>query len=161
MTVSSTNSGSVEEILTSEQVDAIRKGYDRELMNRAAAHAIVSPYPRAQAFADFLTTHFYDSDRWPGDRREQCLITYFTSHSAGNAFNLGVHLYWGLMEGLDVPTIADTILLTSAYAGIDNYSNAIGVLKKVLTLLSSLVTSEDPEKAVACANVVGKIRALL
>lgn len=153
-----TASHDIRAILTDAQLQQLRRGYDRTAMNRAATAALVGPFPPATAFVQFVIDHFYDPKRWPPDRRELCVITYFTAQSGGDTSNLATHIYWGLMEGLTPEEIADTILLASVYSGIDNYTNAIGALRRVLTVLREIVEGPEPEQGVQCMNVVLKLR---
>jgi alkylhydroperoxidase/carboxymuconolactone decarboxylase family protein YurZ len=152
-----TDPNDIRHILTTEQLDRLRSGYDAEVMNRTAMNALVGPFPPARAFAEFVIDHFYRPGRWAPAHREQCVITYFASRSAGNAANLGTHIYWGLMEGLSPELVGDTILLAAAYSGIENYSAGIGVMKHVLTMLRGVVDDPDPD-AVKCTNVIKKLR---
>ncbi|MCC6552238.1 MAG: hypothetical protein IT372_04350 [Polyangiaceae bacterium] len=147
----------VREILTEEQIARLRAGYDREAMNRAAIGALISPFPPSRAFAEFVVGHFFDPQRWPPDRRELCLITYFTADGA-DATNLGTHIYWGLMEGLTPDVIGDTILLAAAYSGIDNYTNGINVLRHVLLVLRDILEGPDPDRACQCMSVIPRLR---
>lgn len=147
----------IRNILTAEQLRALRGGYDAEVLHQDVRAGLVGPFPPARPFTEFILGHFFRPGRWEPARREQCVIMYFASRSAGNASNLGIHIYWGLMEGLSPHAIADTILLAAAYSGIENYSAGIGILKRVLTVLRSLVEDPDPS-VVECVNVVKKLR---
>jgi len=148
----------VREILGEPELARLRAGYDRDAMNRAALDALISPFPPARAFAEFVVGHFYDAERWPPDRRELCLITYFTVEGGNDHVNLGTHIYWGLMEGLSPEVIGDTILLASVYSGIDNYTNGIGVLRRVLTVLREIADGPDADQAARSLSVVQRLR---
>jgi alkylhydroperoxidase/carboxymuconolactone decarboxylase family protein YurZ len=159
MSVDSTSldPGDIRNILAPDQLAKLRGGYIAEVMNRAATAALIGPFPPATPIAEFIIGHFYRSERWEPARREQCVITYFASRAAGNEANLGIHIYWGMMEGLSADVIGDTILLAAAYSGIENYTNGIGVMTHVLTVLRALIEDPDPG-AVECMNVVKKLR---
>lgn len=156
--LASTAPPDVREILDQEQLARLRAGYDRDAMNRAAINALISPFPPARAFAEVVVGHFYDAARWPPDRRELCLITYFTVEGGDERGNLGIHIYWGLMEGLSPEVIGDTILLASVYSGIDKYTNGIRALQRVLTVLREIADGPDADRAAQCMSVVLKLR---
>jgi hypothetical protein len=119
-------------ILTSDEIATLKRGYDRDAMNQAAIAAVAGPYQPGTDFVKFIVDHFYDPERWPPDQREQCMISLLTPHCVGQGLLLAVHLYWGLMEGLSAHQIADTILLAGAYSGIPNFTNGIGTLRTTL-----------------------------
>lgn len=119
-------------LLTDAQLDVLRGAYDADAMNAAARAATALPFPPAAPFADFIIGRFYTGDAWPPARRELVLIALGAANLVGNGRTLAVHLYWGLMEGLGVGEIADTLLLVGAYAGVDKYSAAMRVLRAVI-----------------------------
>jgi hypothetical protein len=137
----------------------LKTGYNRDTMNQAAIASVSGPYEPATAFVKFVVDHFYDPDRWPPDRREQVLIAILTVHCRGEGLLVAAHLYWGLMEGLPVHVIADTLLLTSAYTGIPNFTSGIGTLKSTLNVLKRLADAPDAATAVNCLNVMKQLTA--
>ena len=142
-------------ILGEEQIDALRGAYDADAMNAAARAATALPWPPAAPFADFLIGRFYTGEAWPPARRELVLIAIGAANLVGNGRTLAVHLYWGLMEGLGVGEIADTLLLVGAYAGIDRYSAAMRVFRALLEQVLRPASSEGGD-----ATSSGVMRAL-
>lgn len=54
------------------------------------------------------------------------------------ALTLGVHIYWGLMEGMTSDEVAHTLVLAGAYQGVPVYATGLLVLEKVTGLLKGL-----------------------
>lgn len=142
-------------LLSDEQLDLLRAAYDADAMNAAARAATALPWPPAAPFADFLINRFYTGDAWPPARRELVLIALGAANLVGNGRTFAVHLYWGLMEGLGIGEIADTLLLVGAYAGIDRYSSAMRVLRLLLDQVLRPAASDGGD-----ATSAGVMRAL-
>ena len=75
----------------------------------------------------------------------------------GNAYFLAIHIYWGLMEGLSVSAIANTLLLTSWYEGISLWSAQSGTLRTTLDVLKQQVA----DGKTGTNDVVGALKAAL
>lgn len=144
-------SDDVRAILSPEALAALRSGFDPHLMGLVATAKAASSYTDSRGFIDGIGARYYvagpgadgPTSRVAPRDRERTLIGIL---AAGNrpAFALAVHFYWGLMEGLDVDDIADTLLLTGAYAGVDAFTNAAFTLGETLRLLATAV-SEGPD----------------
>lgn len=145
------------DILTAAEIDALRSGYDGAALSKMAADAIAGAHAPARGFLDFVTGTFYgkESDLPPRDR-ELVLITLFAARES--SLFLGVHIYWGLMEGLTPATIAQALLLAGAYQGLPVFNESIGVLAKTLTALKELLT---PSTGVGAANVIAALAKIL
>jgi hypothetical protein len=118
------------------------------------ARASLSRGPRsATAVAGALDGGFFG----PGARlaaidRERCLIFCFAGRPRD--FPLAIHIYWGLMVGLDPQEVAEVLLLSGLYQGLEGARNGMRVLAGTLGLLGELA-GRDP----APSHVVAAIAA--
>ncbi len=156
----------VRTILSEEALASLRAAFDPALLGFAATKRAAAPYTDAAPFIDAIGARYYvagpgasgpSSPVAPKDR-ERTLIGIL---AAGNrpAFALAVHVYWGLMEGLDVDDIADTLLLAGAYAGVDAFTNAAFTLGETLELLAGLAaTPETARSAAVLPRIIERFR---
>lgn len=151
----------IDKILTPEQLEAFRKGYDADWMNQTAYASVAGSFLQAGP-TEQLVIRSYTTPRWPDapvegpaelpppeapiwpvpaeippKERERIIIALMTFRPMSSMF-LAIHIYWGLMEGLSPNDIAWTQLLTGAYEGIDKYSNGIAVLSSTLTAMAAV-----------------------
>lgn len=133
------------------RADAAANGTDDPMVGGASA-ALVGPFPGAGPMTDALLDRYYrTSDLMRPEDRERCIITLLTT-TRGNA-ELAMHFYWGLVEGLDVAEMCEILVLVGGYAGISQYNNAVGVLRRVLDHLAALpADSLDPISAVGAVR---------
>ena len=127
----------VRSMLTEAQLSVLRQGYSRAMMDMVATKLVAAPYPPVAGLVAFAGERFYSDTPpvlTPCDR-ERCLIAVF---SAGRrpAFALAVHVYWGLMEGLTVGEIAEIIVLSALYGGIDVLTDGMRTLGDALKQLA-------------------------
>ncbi len=129
----------VTEILSDDALENLRRGWQQaggdEAILAPADKNLVGAYAPSGPFVSWVSDHFYREGAMSGSERERVLISVLAS--APPRF-LAIHIYWGLMEGLSVVDVAETLLLTSAYQGIPIYSATIGVLANVLLILRDL-----------------------
>ena len=76
--------------------------------------------PQGAAFVGSFVDELYRSTPLAPRDRERCLIVMLAERH--QTLTLGIHIYWGLMEGLHLPEICQTLLLAGGYSGIDTYS---------------------------------------
>ena len=134
-------SNDVREILSDEHLDALRGAYSRNVMVHVATTLTMSNYTDSKGWFDFLAArHYAPSEDRPGmsdHDRERCLIAIFAAGRRA-PFALASHVYWGLMEGMSVDDVADTVLLASAYSGVDVFSDGMFTLGETLRVLTFL-----------------------
>lgn len=134
-------SNDVREILSDDALAALRGAYDRNIMVHVATTLTMSNYTDSKDWFDFLAArHYRADDARPGmndQDRERCLIAVFAAGRRA-PFALASHVYWGLMEGLSVDDVADIILLSSAYAGVDVFADGMFTLGETLRVLAAL-----------------------
>src|ERR1041384_5671030 len=128
----------------------LRAAYDgsRSGMTRMLQSKLPAAYDPSRAYVDAVISVFYDD---PGSEdesattreklsikdRERCVIAMLASRGAD--YNLALHLYMGLMEGISPGEIANVLLLAGVYTGVDNFAEGIGVEIDVLTWLKDRV----------------------
>jgi len=123
--------------LNEDQLLALRDAYQRETMLGVLSKGMPSKDARTTGYITNIRQAFYDSGApmKPQDR-ERSLIAVLAARDAG--FNLALHIYIGLMEGLTPQQIADIIFLGGVYTGVDRISDGLGALVKTLAALKSL-----------------------
>lgn len=160
--------GDVNRILTDDDLVALRAAYDPKMMLDASAAAITGRDPASAGFVNFATETFFDAKRFPPDARERCFLVLLALTSKGSGLTLAVHIYWGLMEGLSVRDVADTLLFAGVYTGMPNLASALISMEDALNALKDLVarsrTLQAPDGAeaqgenpIASAKVVGAL----
>jgi alkylhydroperoxidase/carboxymuconolactone decarboxylase family protein YurZ len=96
--------------------------------------------------------------------RERCLIALLAAR--GEEFNLGLHIYMALVEGVSPAEIANIILLAGVYTGVDNFSIGLSTLSKTLNLLKQNLTgvplktpvSEKPPPSGSAASIYADLK---
>lgn len=144
----------VRKILPVEGLARLREAWRRapNALTNNARERIVLPYPPAGEGFNVLGDHaFKRVEGIAPKERERCIIAVLTSKDLESGFILPVHLYWGLMEGLDPADIAETLFLGAVYSGIANYLSGIGRFQSILRLLAELVRSGEDLSPVAVA----------
>lgn len=139
---------SLDSLLPPAALARLRAGYDEAAMLYGADMAVKYPYPPAGPWTDPPGDMFYRSKPLlPHKKREMVLLATLTGQRAYS--ELAVHVYWGLMEGLEADEIANVLLLTSMYTGMPTWSNAIRVLRTALTVLARIAAEAeaDPSRA--------------
>lgn len=137
--------------LTDEQLDALRRGYDRDVMLRAAVGNVAMHYAGIAPLMDFFRSEIYDPDKMDPQHRQRCLLAILaTKH---HPLTLSVHVYWSLAEGLSLRDVYQVLLVVAAYAGIDAFATSAFTLKvQTLPLLKRLI--DEGGDAIATPNVV-------
>jgi hypothetical protein len=152
----------VDKILTPEQIDAFRGGFDLKWLNATALATVAGQFHGAVPTTQMLLDTFFvqpfpyqhPTGHGPGapippihaeippKERERVVIALFTGMPFSNLF-MAIHIYWGLMEGLTPNDIAWTQLLTSTYRGINVFTNGVGVLASTLNAMKSVLPATD------------------
>lgn len=161
------------QILSPSDIELLQSGYNSAQMNGAAAGAVQRYDPGAGGegvtdWASWIVARVYEGPDAPdpaGPRmarvdRERCLIA--VNAVAGKAMPLAVHAYWGLMEGLSVGQVVQTLDLAGIYGGIDAFTDGGAVLKRTFETLKAQADASrnetDPTaaaKAVNCMSILG------
>jgi alkylhydroperoxidase/carboxymuconolactone decarboxylase family protein YurZ len=144
--------------LTSAELGILKKGYDREKVVKYMGNALPLLYEPSKAYISAITGTFTgdlpDEDEEGRDRlsrldRERCIIALLASR--GEESTLAIHIYIAMAEGVTPDEIANIILLTGVYSGVSNFTNGLGVLLKMTTVLRGLIKEEEGELESAVA----------
>jgi alkylhydroperoxidase/carboxymuconolactone decarboxylase family protein YurZ len=131
----------IDDSLSKHQLLALRDAYQRDTMMGALSKGMPGIDARTTQYIGDIRQAFFnnDSPMKPKDR-ERSLIAVLAARDAG--FNLALHIYIGLMEGLTPREIADIIFLGGIYTGVDRISDGLGALVKTLAALKGLSDGE-------------------
>ena len=144
-------------LLTDEDLATLRSAYRAADMIEKAHGASVDTFPPAGAFANFLLDYFYEAgsgstpasaEPWTPAERELVLLGLLSSRLMGRGLNLALHVYWGLMVGLSVQRIADTLTLAGIYSGMQSFTGSLGVLKGTLLVLHGTASIDPSTNAI-------------
>ncbi len=130
--------GKIDEVLSSEQLDTLKRAYFSEDMTRLLSSGIPGLDDRTTDFIGAIRNAFYDGSGqiMSAKDRERCLVAILASRDAG--LNLAIHIYCGLMEGLSPQEIADVIFLGGIYTGVDRISDGLAAEMRTLTVLAQI-----------------------
>jgi len=130
-------------ILSEERLAALREAYAQAEVGffNEALNGYRRRLGKSVDFVQPLLTHFYSAEQSERHKeRERVLIALLAATHAG--YELAIHYYWGLMEGLEPSEITDILLLVYAYTGVDEYTSAIALFEKVLRALDQQPTND-------------------
>lgn len=147
--------------LTDTQLATLRGGYSRNVMDAVATQLVSGAYPPSAGLTAFAGGRFYN-DAPPTlspANRERCLLALFCG-GRRPTFAVAVHIYWALMEGVAVDEIAEIILLSTLYGGIDVLTDGTRTLTLTLQMLASAadVGGDAVKSQVVSPALVGKFR---
>jgi alkylhydroperoxidase/carboxymuconolactone decarboxylase family protein YurZ len=149
----------IDGILNDDRLLALRDAYARETMIGVLSKGMPAIDARTTDYISDVRRAFYDSGSpmQPKDR-ERCLIAVLAARDAG--FNLSLHIYLGLMEGLTPQEIADVIFLCGVYTGVDRISDGLGTLVRTLTTLKTQSEADGTLVSSPSCTVEEVLRAL-
>ncbi len=163
---STKNTDDVTKLVSRRAIRALRKGYDAGQMAAMATAVLVREFPASEAYV----TAIHDSlfmphgegqapllDELSGRERETALIPLLASQRA--EMELAVHVYWGLMEGLNPDEIAGLLMVSGVYAGIGTQTVGLKVMSRVLVPLQQryLESREMSDEDAAAHLQVGPV----
>ncbi|HEX8700936.1 MAG TPA: carboxymuconolactone decarboxylase family protein [Myxococcaceae bacterium] len=135
MSLPPASSTSVLTILSEENLLQLRKSFSASDFAVAPKVLLGGMYEPAQTWiGPFVDRFFTQNPVLTPDRREQIIISALLAAQASSAY-MSVHFYAGLMEGLDVAQIAETLLLAGQYSGVPRLTQAMTALQQTLVLL--------------------------
>lgn len=128
----------VTKVLLPSEIDALRDSYDPEQLSNLATRALVEKFPASGLWVHTIQKILFKDDDnggkplldLPARERELCLITLMSAQHLG--MELGVHIYWGIMEGLEPREIAALMTLVGVYAGLSRFEAALSVMMKAV-----------------------------
>lgn len=120
----------------------LRQAYDPAVMSAANVGALATAYPPLGPWAAETAGTFFER---PGPLsakdRERCVIAFLAL--TGPPMSLGVHVYWGLMEGLGVDEICHVMALAACYGGLPKVAQGLIVVEKLARQLAVIAQTED------------------
>jgi alkylhydroperoxidase/carboxymuconolactone decarboxylase family protein YurZ len=129
-------------ILAEDRLGALRAAYDHDAMTAAEVQVVSTVVPQFRGWNEEIARTFYQRPETLAPRdRERCLIALITC--SGPPVSLALHIYWGLMEGLSVAEVVQTIGLAGCYGGLPKASFGIEVSCRVLKALGELPATGD------------------
>ncbi|MCB9548271.1 MAG: hypothetical protein H6706_20830 [Myxococcales bacterium] len=139
--------------LSAAEVDRLRAGYDAAVMLAGSQAAVNQHYAGAAPLASFLGKSVYDPAVMAPTDRERCILTLLATKP--HALTLGVHVYWGLAEGLSLRDVYQVFMVAAGYAGVDAYAVPAFLLqRRILPLLKHLAEADTPDTRVVLAALV-------
>jgi alkylhydroperoxidase/carboxymuconolactone decarboxylase family protein YurZ len=156
----------VYDILTKDELKKLRKAYD-DAPSALADFATTNfdgLYPPGAGIFDAITHRFYTHGTPPeppasplAPRDREIVVLALLTQRQGSRLPLSVHIYWGLMAGLEPAEIGEIMLLTGSYGGIDAYTLGLGVLASTLRTLKTVAAgaSQSPLEVVAALSSPG------
>jgi alkylhydroperoxidase/carboxymuconolactone decarboxylase family protein YurZ len=147
--------------LTAAQLATLKGGYSRTVMDTVATTIVSGAYPPSQGLTAFAGARFYNDNPPTLDpaNRERCLLALFCG-GRRPTFAIAVHIYWALMEGVSVDEIAEIILLSTLYGGIDVLTDGNRTLTVTLQMLATAADAggDGVKSQVVLPAIVGKFR---
>lgn len=142
--------------LSAEQLSKLRTAYQRPVMHAVATQVVAGPWPAIGGVVKYAAERFYNDDPpvLGHANRERCLIMLFAADRRPT-FAQAVHIYWGLMEGLEIAEIAEIISLGALYGGLDAFTDGIRVLQQTLALLAA--AADEGGEGIASGKLLPKL----
>ena len=144
------------EILSDDQLSALREGYDDAEVSALSGAVIEAPYPPGAPFAALLTDEIFSTENMSARDRELCLIAMMAANPA--QLTLGIHGYRGIMSGLSPGDVAQATLVVGAYAGVAAYRRCCIILDKTYNALAEV--AGDGSNPVPWRDAIGALAAL-
>ena len=147
--------------LSEAALASLRAHYSADFMLAASRASVAAPHPASGPYVEAVIKGFYDGARMAPRERERVLVALFAAQSVAPSLFLAVHLYWGLMEGLSVDDLADTMGLSGLYTGLAHYTAGLKTLRITLDALAALATTSgaklDPAAVVGALGASPKL----
>jgi alkylhydroperoxidase/carboxymuconolactone decarboxylase family protein YurZ len=143
--------------LSDRELSLLREHYDPAVLLSASRASLAAPFPPSGPWVESIVGHLYDPAVIAPRERERVLIALLSAQNQGRGMTVVVHLYWGLMEGLSVSDVAETLVLVGAYAGVSVYAQALGTYRALLGALRE-GAGKGPEGARTGALVPALLR---
>jgi alkylhydroperoxidase/carboxymuconolactone decarboxylase family protein YurZ len=140
----------VYEILTKRELNVLRAAYAQEpaVLAEFAATTYDGLFPPGSTIFDAITSRFYTHGAPPEkplsplpQRDREVVLIALLSLRRGSTVPLAIHLYWGMMVGLEPEEVGEVLLLAGVYGGIDSYTLGLGAMTSTLTTLKNLVAT--------------------
>lgn len=129
--------------LDQDRLADLRRAYDAKAMRAVMLDAFVERHrPLTQWCLAIDSTFYAESTPMSAANRERCLIAMLAC--TGASVPLGIHMYWGLMEGLSSEEIYTIVSLAGCYGGVPRLVTSFAVIDVVSDVLRTLEGPLDP-----------------
>lgn len=147
----------MESLLSARSLTTLRKGFDRQTLNDIAAARLIAPYPAGGELPAAILTHFFPvtGGAIGADDRERIILALLAAQGADDG-QIAIHVYWGLMEGLTVADVMESLLLAGYYAGIFRYQRCLGIVRTTLLALEAQPARKSDVRSVLSA-IMGRL----
>jgi alkylhydroperoxidase/carboxymuconolactone decarboxylase family protein YurZ len=134
--------------LSKKALRTLRAHYDRDRMIDNAVVVVGGIFEGGKSWTDAFEMDVYRTDRMKARNRERILISTFTAQGERTA--LAIHVYWGLMEGIQPDEIQQIVLLSGTYNGLGRYTFGMLTVLDTFNKLAEWAHSidEPTEKAI-------------
>jgi len=143
--------------LNDDSLAELRSAYDRAAMLLAASSPCAVLYPPLDPWMRETGSTIYDRSHLAPRDRERCIIALLIA-GGGLQTSVAIHIYWGLMEGLSVDDVCQTIGIVGAYGGMQRVAFGLATLQRVLDMLNGSVTSGELASTVVVARFMAELR---
>lgn len=130
----------VTQMLTSEEIDRLRRAFDGAGLVKANVVAMEAAYAPLRAWGE-AASMFYDDGPLTARERELCLIVLLSVNAP--EISLADHVYWALMEGATPAAICQAVGLAGCYAGMPALTRGMMTTIKVFNVLKRMAAAPD------------------
>jgi alkylhydroperoxidase/carboxymuconolactone decarboxylase family protein YurZ len=130
--------GAIATTLTNDQIATLKAGYSTQKMIDLLSAGMPLLDEDTKEYVTSIRDSFYGGSgtHMTVLDRERILIAVLASRDGG--FNLALHIYIALMEGLMPAEIADVIFLSGIYTGVDRISDGLATELYTLMVLAQV-----------------------
>jgi len=162
----------IESYLSAASLQALRQAYRRADFYVALKQPLLQVYPRTASYANAIEEDFYyredpanpnDDEQASPDpglltirERELCLITLLSAQ--GGKYDLALHIYLALMEGLSAAAIVNAMFLAGVYAGVPFLAGGLATAIGTLRALEARATQGNAD--LSAPAIYGYLRTL-
>jgi len=139
----------ITEILSEDDLERLRASFDEATMSATASAVLIAEYPESQLYVTAIHDSLFgagpDGTEPPlaglsAKERETSLIVLMAAQRT--TFELAIHIYWGLMQGLTQDEVAGLLMLCGVYAGIGSQTTGLQTMRQTLTGLKQAVLND-------------------
>ena len=123
-------------VLDNAALTAVAGGYDAGEMNKKLREFFSDTYPATKDWLDALEKTFNTAHPVEIADRERVIVALLASR--GRGFELGLHMYVAVANGVTPEEIAHIVFLTGIYAGVDTFARALAIGLGTMTILKGL-----------------------
>ena len=139
-------------VLEPDAIARLRSAYNPEQLRQANARAFAETYAPIAPWAESVASVFFRQGPLAAPERELCLITLLAHRAPG--LSLSNHVYWALMEGVNVAQICEAIGLAGCYGGLPTFTNGVLVLRTTLEVLQRVANEHERDSRAVLAALV-------